>query len=72
MPLKNAVNVRHPAHRELLPLYLVSAVGLVLNLILMSFLVGLFSFPAMPAKIMATGIVFFWNFGVRKTWFFEK
>jgi putative flippase GtrA len=49
----------HPTHRELLLLYLVSTIGLFVNLLLMSFMVGFISFPAMPAKIMATGIVFF-------------
>jgi putative flippase GtrA len=66
------VRGRHPAHKELFLLYLVSAVGLVLNLLLMSLFVGLWSIPAMPAKIAATGIVFFWNFGARKMWVFEK
>jgi putative flippase GtrA len=63
---------RHPAHKELFLLYLVSAIGLVLNLILMSFFVGYLSIHAMPAKIASTGIVFFWNFGSRKLWVFEK
>jgi putative flippase GtrA len=66
------VRGRHPAHRELLLLYLVSAVGLMLNLLLMSLLVGLWSMRAVPAKIAATGIVFFWNFSARKMWVFEK
>ena len=66
------VRGRHPAHKELFLLYLVSAIGLVLNLILMSFFVGYLSIHAMPAKIASTGIVFFWNFGSRKMWVFEK
>ncbi len=64
------VRGRHPAHKELFLLYLVSAIGLVINLLLMSFFVGRLSFSAMPAKITATGIVFFWNFGARKFWVF--
>ena len=63
---------RHPAHRELILLYLVSAIGLVLNLMLMTLFVGHWSVPAMPAKIASTGFVFFWNFGARKIWVFEK
>ncbi len=66
------VRGRHPAHKELFLLYLVSAIGLVLNLILMSFFVGYLSVHAMQAKIASTGIVFFWNFGSRKLWVFEK
>ena len=66
------VRGRHPAHKELYLLYLVSAIGLFMNLLLMSFFVGRLSLPAMPAKIAATGIVFFWNFAARKIWVFEK
>jgi putative flippase GtrA len=66
------VRGRHPVHKELFLLYLVSAIGLALNLILMSFFVGYLSIHAMPAKIASTGIVFFWNFGSRKLWVFEK
>ncbi len=66
------VRGRHPAERELFLLYLVSAVGLALNLLFMLFFVGRLSIPAMPAKIASTGMVFFWNFGARKMWVFEN
>ena len=61
---------RHPAHKELILLYVVSAVGLFLNLLLMSLFVGLFAMQTMPSKISATGMIFFWNFGSRKMWVF--
>jgi putative flippase GtrA len=63
---------RHTAHKELILLYLVSAVGLLLNLLLMALFFGLWSIPVMPAKILATGVVFFWNFETRKMWVYEK
>lgn len=66
------VRGRHPAHKELILLYLVSAIGLLLNLLLMTLFVGHMSTPALPSKIEATGIVFFWNFISRKIWVFEK
>jgi putative flippase GtrA len=66
------VRGRHPAHKELILLYAVSAIGLFLNLLLMSLFVGVFAMQAMPSKIAATGIIFFWNFGARKMWVFEK
>ncbi len=66
------VRGRHPAHKELMLLYLVSAIGLLMNLLLMSLLVGRLSAPPMPSKIAATGVVFFWNFGARKMWVFER
>jgi len=62
---------RHPAHKEIVLLYVVSAVGLVSNLLLMSFFVGVLSVPAMPAKIASTGIIFVWNFTARKIWIFS-
>lgn len=66
------VRGRHPAHKEFFLLYLVSTIGLALNLLFMSFFVGYRSIPAIPAKIASTGLVFFWNFGARKMWVFEK
>jgi putative flippase GtrA len=66
------VRGRHPAHKELILLYAVSAIGLFLNLLLMSLFVGVFAMQKMPSKIAATGIIFFWNFGARKMWVFEK
>ncbi len=63
---------KYPAHKELFLLYLVSAIGLFINLLLMSLFVGYLSIIAIPAKIAATGIVFFWNFGARKMWVFEN
>jgi len=66
------VRGRHSPFKEVFLLYLVSAAGLLFNLILMWLLVGLLGMHAMPAKIMSTGIVFFWNYGARKMWVFEK
>jgi putative flippase GtrA len=63
---------RHTAYREMLLLYGVSAVGLTLNLFLMSLFVGRLSVHPMIAKIGATGVVFFWNFSSRKIWVFAE
>lgn len=52
--------------KELISIYVVSAIGLLLNLLLMYLLVSKASVPAFISKIIATGIVFFWNFGIRK------
>ncbi len=56
---------------EIRLIYLVSGTGLLLNLILMYFLVGYFMFNAMFAKIAATGIVFLWNFLMRKYYVYK-
>jgi putative flippase GtrA len=66
------VRGRHPAHKELMLLYLVSAIGLIMNLLLMTLFVGHLSISIMPAKIASTGIVFIWNFSSRKIWVFDN
>ena len=52
--------------KELLQIYATSVAGLVFNLIIMWVAVECFSCPDMISKIIATGLVFFWNFFVRK------
>ncbi len=66
------VRGRHSPFKEVFLLYLVSTAGLFFNLVLMSLLVGFQGMHAMPAKILSTGIVFFWNYGARKMWVFEN
>jgi putative flippase GtrA len=66
------VRGRHPAHKEIILLYFVSAIGLLTNILLMLFFVGLLAVRAMPAKIASTGIVFFWNFIARRMWVFDS
>ena len=52
--------------KEILSIYLVSVVGLLLNILIMWVAVDLISFGEGISKIGATGIVFFFNFLVRK------
>ena len=52
--------------KELLSIYMASTVGLVLNLIIMFLLVHLLTLDEMLAKIIASGMVFFYNFLIRK------
>ena len=53
-------------------IYATSVIGLLLNWLIMWFaidclrMLGLPSAPEMLAKIIATGVVFFWNFIIRK------
>ncbi|MDE6705526.1 MAG: GtrA family protein [Treponemataceae bacterium] len=51
---------------ELLKVYATTLVGLLLNLLIMWVAVERFGLHKMAAKVIATGIVFFWNFSVRK------
>ena len=52
--------------REIIEIYLASIVGLLLNLGLMWLMVDAFDFNEMLSKIIATGIVFLYNFLIRK------
>ncbi len=52
--------------KELIQVYLTSIVGLLMNLFLMWIAVDLLSANEMAAKMIATGIVFVWNFVIRK------
>ena len=58
--------------KELGKIYATSVIGLLLNWLIMWFaidclgMLGLPRAPEMLAKIIATGVVFFWNFIIRK------
>lgn len=51
---------------EVLAIYIVGVLGLLMNLFIMWFLVNLFDANEMISKIIATGVVFIWNFIIRK------
>lgn len=52
--------------KEILSIYLASIVGLLLNLVIMWITVDLLSVNEMLSKIIATALVFFYNFIIRK------
>ena len=62
--------------KELVLIFGVSAIGLFLNMILMYVWVSLLGmntdFRKMIGKVAATGIVFFWNFFIRKYVVYKK
>lgn len=62
--------------KELLLVYGVSLIGLLYNLILMYLFVGVLHLDTpvlkVVCKICSTGIVFFWNFFVRKLWIYKE
>lgn len=58
--------------REIVGVYLASVVGLLLNLGIMWVAVSVLSFNEMISKIVATGIVFIYNFAVRKLVIYRK
>lgn len=56
---------------ELAQIYGASVAGLLMNLGIMWVAVEMFGIPEMAAKIIATGIVFFWNFLIRKLFIYK-
>ncbi|MDO4177738.1 MAG: GtrA family protein [Phascolarctobacterium sp.] len=58
--------------KELSLVFLVSIVGLILNLILMYFFASLLKMNAMLAKILTSFIVVAWNYLSRKKWIFRS
>ncbi len=51
---------------ELVKIYLTSIAGLLMNLLIMWVAIEYVGIPNFVSKVMATGIVFFWNFIIRK------
>lgn len=62
--------------QEILMIFIVSAIGLFFNILLMYLFVDVFKFNTdcqkIVGKIAATGIVFVWNFLVRKFWVYKN
>lgn len=58
--------------KEIVSVYLASIVGLLLNLLIMWVAVDLLSLNEMLSKIAATGIVFVYNFLVRKLLIYKE
>ncbi len=58
--------------KEIISIYLVSVVGLLFNIVIMWLAVDVMSFGEGISKIGATGIVFFFNFLVRKLVIYRK
>ena len=56
---------------EIISIYLSSVIGLGLNLLIMYICVDILSVGDMLSKIIATGIVFFFNFLVRKLYIYK-
>ncbi len=61
----------HSENKEIYLTYLASAIGLLLNLAILYFLVENLLMHPMPSKMLSTGIVFLWNFGARAYFIFE-
>jgi len=62
--------IRHARKKEVLLVYFVSLVGLLINLTILYLAVSIFLFEMVLSKIFASGLVFFWNYFIRKHYIF--
>ena len=58
--------------KEIVSVYVASLIGLLLNLLIMWVAVDLFSCNEMVSKVVATAIVFAYNFLIRKLVIYKK
>ena len=56
---------------EIFKIYLISVLGLLMNIAIMFVAVEKIGIHDMISKIISTGIVFIWNFLVRKLWIYK-
>lgn len=61
-----------PFWREILKIYLAAIAGLLMNLAIMFICVDLLRMDEMLSKILATGIVFLFNFLIRKLYIYKN
>ncbi len=64
-------NRRYKKTMEVVLIYIISAVGLIINELFLYVLVELIEMNLLSAKISATGVVFFWNYFARKIFVFK-
>jgi len=64
--------VRFSRHGEIALVYLVSAVGLALNLLVLYLAISVAGLELMLSKLIATGAVFLWNFLSRNYFIFRR
>jgi putative flippase GtrA len=62
---------RFRRRHEVALVFVVSAVGLAVNQLVLYLGVSSFGLPPVVAKVLATGMVFFWNYGARAHFVFK-
>jgi putative flippase GtrA len=63
---------RHTRKREIFLVYLVSGIGIALNLAILALLVETYDIHPLLGKIAGTAAVFLWNFSSRYFWIFPR
>ena len=64
--------VRFQKHHEVLLIFLVSGSGLIINQLILWLLIENMSVNMLASKVTATALLFFWNYGLRKTVVFPE
>lgn len=64
--------VRYRRAHEMFFVYVVSAIGLLVNLLVLQILFEGFGIHLLVAKVGATGVVFFWNYLARSRFIFRS
>lgn len=62
---------RFSYHVEILAVYAASAVGLLINQIILYLYVSSYTMCLICGKVLATGLVFAWNFSIRRNYLFK-
>jgi len=61
---------RHSKKKEIILVYIISAIGLLINLSMLYLFIDLLDFEMIFSKILSTGITFFWNYFARRMYVF--
>jgi putative flippase GtrA len=64
--------VRFRKHEEIGLVFIVSALGLAVNQLILWLAVEYVGIELVLSKVCATGVVFFWNYGIRHFFIFRK
>ena len=64
--------VRFGKSNEILLVFAVSAIGLMINQVVLGILIEVHGTDVLLSKVAATGSVFFWNFGARRYFIFRE
>ncbi len=62
--------MRFSRRQEVFLVFSVSGIGLIINQVILYIFISLMSFDMVLSKVIATGCVFFWNYGARTKFIF--
>jgi len=62
--------IKHSKKKEIILVYIISAIGLLINLSMLYLFIDFLNFEMIFSKILSAGIVFFWNYFARSVYVF--